>query len=106
MRMQMHRLPPVGVGISASSTLGLYPPPCGEGIGGLRPPFLAPRTPMRSSGYAPKRSEGGRGGGRATPAQVAPPLSRRTTPTPNPSPQGNGGVLASVEITTYFHPLS
>jgi hypothetical protein len=31
--------------------LSSYPPPCGEGIGGLRPPLLAPRTPMRSIGY-------------------------------------------------------
>jgi hypothetical protein len=27
-------------------------PACGESIGGLRPPFLVPSTPMRSIGYA------------------------------------------------------
>ena len=34
------------------------PSPLWGGIGGLRPPFLAPRTPMRSIGFAPKRSGG------------------------------------------------
>src|SRR5262245_55966804 len=29
----------------------LHLSPVGRGIGGLRPPFLAPRTPMRSIGY-------------------------------------------------------
>jgi hypothetical protein len=47
------------IGISASGELGLYPPPCGEG----RPP---------------KRSEGGRGGGRAVMHE------HRFTPRPPP----------------------
>src|SRR5262249_21804483 len=31
-------------GVPLCSELGLYPPPCGEGIGGLRPPFLAAKN--------------------------------------------------------------
>src|SRR5262245_27591255 len=31
-------------------------PACGESIGGLRPPSLALRTPMRSIGYGAKRA--------------------------------------------------
>src|SRR6516165_8320786 len=44
--------------LSASRELGLYPPPCGEGIGGLRPPFFVRRTPMRSIGYGEARRVG------------------------------------------------
>src|SRR5262249_11326491 len=50
-------------GISASGELGLYPPPCGEG----RPP---------------KRSEGGRGGGRCCGARRVP----HNDPHPKPLP--------------------
>jgi hypothetical protein len=46
-------------GISASGELGLYPPPCGEGRGGLRPPFFVRRTPMRASAMAKRRGGGG-----------------------------------------------
>src|SRR5438034_7216924 len=53
-------------------------PACGESIRGLRPPFLVPRTPMRSIGYGAKRA--GEGGcPRTRPLRNAPhpdPLSR------------------------------
>src|SRR5262249_33189060 len=54
--------------IRASGKLGLYPPPCGEG----RPP---------------KRSEGGRGGGRSYGTQLAPQLR---PPPPTPPHKGEG----------------
>src|SRR5262249_51772976 len=67
--------------LCSSGGLGLYPPPCGEG----RPP---------------KRSEGGRGGGRAM------TRDRRlttTTPTPIPSPQGGGEHTACADrLSTYI----
>jgi hypothetical protein len=40
---------PVEVGIAVSPPVPS--PRRGEGIGGLWPPFFAPRTPMRSIGY-------------------------------------------------------
>src|SRR5439155_5457320 len=50
----------------------------GEGIGGLRPPFLTSRTPTRSVGYCGGSELG------------APHVQNLTTPTPDPSPQGGG----------------
>src|SRR6516162_214023 len=63
--------------LSASRELGLYPPPCGEDIGSLRPPFFVRRTPMRSIGYGEAPGWGSCGE----------PL---TDPHPNPSPAGCG----------------
>src|SRR5262249_5173564 len=51
--------------------------PCGEGIGGLRPPSLARITPMRSISYGKAPRWGSCGD----------PL---TDPHPSPSPQGGG----------------
>src|SRR5262249_62434041 len=53
-------------------------PACGESIGGLRPPFLALRTPMRSIGYGAQRA----GEGEFPRAAV---LER--CPSPQPSPR-------------------
>jgi len=62
--------------------LGLDPPPCGEGIGGLRQPSLALRTPTRSVGYGEAPGWG------SLLLRETCPLTE--TPTPNPSPQGGG----------------
>src|SRR5215510_3952300 len=68
-------------------------PPSGRGIGGLRPPFLKPRTPMRSIGCVAKRSGGG---GKC--------LSRVTCPlTPTLSPPGRGTAPASVISSASDH---
>src|SRR5262249_12409471 len=54
-------------------------PACGESTGGLRPPFLAQRTPMRSIGYGAKRA--GEGGSPQAEFEENPPH-------PNPLPTG------------------
>src|SRR5205085_12399790 len=66
----------------------VLPSPLWGGIGSLRPPFLAPRTPMRSIGYAPTRSKGGRGGGRSCCARC---VHRFLPPPPSP-PQPKSGL--------------
>src|SRR5215469_11480532 len=48
-------------------------PACGESIGGLRPPFLALRTPMRSIGYGAQRA--GEGDSPQTEFLKGPPLT-------------------------------
>src|SRR5262245_60180222 len=48
-------------------------PACGESIGGLWPPFLALRTPMRSIGYGAKRA--GEGDAPRTKMPLTPTLS-------------------------------
>src|SRR5262249_8447334 len=50
-------------------------PACGESTGGLRPPFLAQRTPMRSIGYGAKRAGEG---------AMHKPDTRRIDPHPTP----------------------
>src|SRR5262249_57294314 len=57
-------------------------PACGESIGGLRPPFLALRTPMRSIGYGAKRA----GEGDCLQAEYL-----ETPPPPPPPPPPGGG---------------
>jgi itaconate CoA-transferase len=81
----------------------VHPPLEGEGIGGLGPPFLAPRTPMRSIGYAPKqakRSAGGRGGVTADfkTSEITPP---RLASLGDPPPPGEGGHRAEGQ-SAYF----
>src|SRR5262249_7588161 len=74
-------------------------PPKGEGgIGGLRPAFLAPRTPTRSVGCASVARRGG--GGASSAAKLVPPprppRSSPGAPTPPPLP---GGEVGGIEPT-------
>jgi hypothetical protein len=56
----------------------LYLPLKGGGVGGLRPPFLAQRTPMRSIGYGAKLA--GWGSLQAREIDPLPNASRSTSP--------------------------
>jgi methylmalonyl-CoA mutase len=76
-------------GIEAPANEGFLssPLPAGESIGGLRPPFLAPRTPMQSIGYAPKAS------GEGEPSSL-----QRHNPSPGPSPSAPDRPLPMGEV--------
>src|SRR5262249_23790692 len=67
-----------------------YPPPCGEGIGGLRPPLFVRITPMRSIGYGEAPGWGSCGD----------PLK---DPHPNPSPQGGGECTECAASLSFKH---
>src|SRR5262249_60506394 len=58
-------------------------PACGESIGGLRPPSLALRTPMRSIGYGAKRAGEGD-------CPRTRPLRNAPHPDPLPASEGRG----------------
>ena len=75
---QLLEVDPHGILIVRSASRDL--PLKGGGIGGLRPPFLAPRTSLRSSGYAQSLDDCDRVGVKAS------PRSALHEPPPQPSP--------------------
>src|SRR5262249_54784077 len=85
-----HRMRPYLIVACALARRPHHLPLKGGGIGGLWPPFLAPRTPMRSIGYgAPLRAGwGSRGTALETPPRRSPRLAATL-------PHSGGGISES-----------